>query len=181
MRQFTARHIPHRQTLTTHPCIKANALKGGLRQAGHFFGRTKVRPYKQDAPKQQQNINENHTNVNVGTHLGASENKRNTPQQQPNINGNHANVNVGTHLGASAYTRTTGESDAPRCVPTNRCYSMRYQCHDKRVLITLQSGANHTAISTCLQGNQHPFAERAFLFCRQGCAICVFFCTFAPA
>ena len=30
---------------------------------------------------------------------------------------------------------------------------------NKRVLITLQSGANHCVISTFLQCNQHPFAE----------------------
>ena len=145
MRQFTARHIPHRQALTTHPCIKANALKGGLRQAGHFFGRTKVRPYKQDAPKHQQNINENHTNTNVGTHLGASENKRNTPQQQPNINGNHANANVGTHLGASEKQPIKKANDtSPKRPPFPP---------------TLQKGADYPAIRCKSHCNQHLFTR----------------------
>ena len=70
-------------------------------------------------------------------HLGASEN---TWQNAP--------VNVGKH----------NEADAPRCVPTSRCISMRYKSHRKRVLITPQSGLFYNVISTCLPCNRHPFA-----------------------
>ena len=57
---------------------------------------------------------------------------------------------VGTHLGVSANSGIYGDSDAPRCLPTRLCGSMRYRWRRKRVLITLQLAPDCSVISTLL-------------------------------